>query len=181
MYFKNNLEQVIANLEYWKIFYQNARDAWRKVEITKTKSGEEFKNLSRALVNAYSIQEYGFERIAVKFRGTRVYESDTIDIYGYVDELPKDDARRTLGERNGYIRTHYILTPDEIRAKIERTIEIYGERVKSYETQIKKARKAFEKFRNAIDKAEKELSDYVDSEIDRPGHCSLYYRITETH
>lgn len=180
MYFKNNFDDVIKNLEYWKDFYKNARDAWRKVEITKTKSGKEFENLSRALVNAYKIQEYGFDRIKIFFYGARARESDIIDIYGYVDELPKDDPRRELGERNGYWRTHYILTPDEIRAKIEQTIELYGEKVKNYETQIKKARKAFDKFRNAIDKAEKELANFVDSDSDKPGHCSLYYRITET-
>lgn len=179
MYYRHTLSEITAELEYRRDYAEKALQALKAVTINKTKSGKEFDNLSRALTGAKKIQEYGFDRIAVYFSTNRkMYEYYTIDIYGYLDELPDTDPRKA-GVCKGIFRTKYTLTAAEIRTKIEKEISMLAERVADYDRQIKKATAAAKKYRAAIEKAEKDLSESLDNP-GMIGHTSAYYLITET-
>ena len=179
MYYKNTLSEITAELEYRRDYAEKAMQALKAVTINKTKSGKEFDNLSRALTGAKKIQEYGFDRIAVYFSTSRkMYEYYTIDIYGYLDELPESDPRHAEYIPQ-VIRQKYIFTANEIRTRIEKEIDILSARVADYERQIEKATAAAKKYRDTIEKAEKELSATLDNP-GQIGHTSAYYLITET-
>lgn len=179
MYYKMTLDQIRAELEYRKEFAGKASAALGGVTIEKTKSGKEFENLSRGLKGARKIQEFGFDRLSVVFSTSRkMYENYTVDIYGYIDELPTDDPRRANYIKS-FMRQKYILTAEEIREKIRREIEILTDRENDYTRQIAVAQEAAKKYRAAIESAEEELQKVCD----RPGqigHSSAYYLITET-
>lgn len=178
MYYKHTLSEIAAELEYRREYAEKAMNAFKAVTIEKTKSGKEFENLTRALKGCKKIQEFGFDRIAVYFSTSRkMYEYYTIDIYGYLDELPDTDPRKAAYIRQ-VIRQKYIFTADEIRARIEKEVNILSARVADYDRQIEKATAAAKKYRAAIEQAEKELSESLDTP-GNIGHCSAYYLITD--
>ena len=108
----------------------------------------------------------------------KMYENYTVDIYGYIDELPADDPRRADYVKS-FMRQKYISTAEEIREKIRNEIKMLEDRENDYARQIAVAQEAAKKYRAAIESAEEELK----KACDRPGqigHSSAYYLITET-
>ena len=63
------------------------------------------------------------EEISVYYTGKRTYMDDSIDCYGFCDELPDGDSRKIPNER--YLRTQYVRTPAEMREAIAARIELY--------------------------------------------------------
>lgn len=176
MYWKESVDNLVSEMMNDAEHYFRAAAAWKAVEIRRTKSGTEFKNLSSALVNCRRINEYGFDRIRVNFRGYRsYYDGDCIDIYGYIDELPENDPRReNTPLAIGGLRTHYILTPDEIRERISLRIDTYTRRANEILALIPGAGEAIKTFRESVENAEETLRSYF------PGKAYYAYNAAKT-
>ena len=178
MYYKYNLEEIKKELETRKDSKKEALKMWRAVQIKTKKDGSEFKQLTRALEGAFEIYEYGWRRLAVYYwTPARGYEKDTIDIYGYIDELPKEDPRSELPHTIGCLRSKYDFTAAEVREAINKRIRKLQEDIVSLNAQIKKADFLYTRYREAVEEAERTLSEATKNGI---FNNSLYHLITET-
>ena len=157
MYYKNSLSQIESDIEATAKWYENAARAWEAVEVARKKDGKEFADIGRALRGCKRINEYGFDRAIVYFSAARMYEHDTVDLYGYCDELPNGDPRKVP---NGILRTRYTLTAEELRARISAKIEQCQKYAEEYREMQKVAAKATKEFREAVEEAEKRLDAY---------------------
>lgn len=176
MYYAKTINEITEEITRTAEHYTRAAEAWEAVEIKKTKSGAEFKNLGAALDGCRRVDEYGFDRLSVVFRGyEKMYDNDTIDIFGYVDELPADDPRRAeLPLRSGCIRTQYTLTPDEIRTRIAATVKNYRRIAAENESFLPGVAEAAKEYREAVEAAETTLRARF------PGKTWIAYEIART-
>lgn len=159
------------------------RDAWQKVTVDKKKNGDEFARIGQA-VNGARIGQYlpveddlhPYLTVCARNSQNGDYIRDEMRIFWYLDELPKEDERRAAYIPQ-CVRQTTPKTPDEIRAAIKQRVEMYNEKITSYDEQIKKAPAAFKAYRDAITKATAKL-------IKTAGkngvlNNSLYYLVSE--
>ena len=124
---------------------------WENVKRVKAKSGEDFKTFSKNIEGA-TIEKSNYgpkhnEYMNVKgWAGYSIFVEDTIRIYGFVDELPKDDERRERANSGSYgWRQTYDFNLDEVFKAIEERKELIKARIHSYEEQLKNAEKMVDK------------------------------------
>lgn len=124
---------------------------WENVKRVKTKGGEDFKTFSKNIEGAIiEKSNYGpkhNEYITVKgWAGYSIFVEDTIRIYGFVDELPKDDERRErANDKSNIWRQTYDFNLDEVFKTIEERKELIETRIHSYEEQLKNVEKMVDK------------------------------------
>ena len=176
MFFTKTIDEITAEITRTAEHYHRAADAWEAVKIKKTKAGKEFANLGAALVGCRRVNEYGFDRLRVSFRGyDKIYDDDCIDIFGYTDTLAEDDPRREeLGLRSGCIRVQYTLTPEEIRDRIAAVIANYRRQAAEHETLLSGAAGAIKRYREQVEAAEAQLRAQF------PGHAWIAYEVSRT-
>lgn len=175
IYFKNTTDEIKKELEARKCSAMAELDAWENVTIKKKKDGSEFLQLSRALENAKETYEYGFHRLTVYYH-SRGYEHSYIDIYGYADELPDTDPRSELAKKQGFLRAQYDFTADEVREAIEKRKDYLHGYITSLEKQLGQVDALSAKYREALETAERELSQATKDGL---YNNDLYYLITE--
>ena len=178
LYYKYNLDEIKKELETRKDSKKEALKMWQAVQIKTKKDGSEFKQLARALEGASEVYEFGWRRLAVYYRTpARRHEEDTIDIYGYIDELPKEDPRSEQPHEIGWMRNKYDFTAAEVREAIKKRIRELQSDIVSLNAQIKKADFLYTRYREAVEEAERTLSEATKNGI---FNNSLYHLITET-
>ena len=139
-------------------------DAWRRVERVKTKKGEDFAILSKNFNNCYfSDLFHDNEHPIVKIYVG--YQESTIDIYGYLDELPENDERKKDYIKS-FIRQKYKYNTDEIENAIKDKIEHLKNREKSFKNQLKNVDKCVKKINKKIN----ELKEILKSEDLKEGY-----------
>lgn len=185
MFYKMTIDEIRADLENLIDYNERAAQAWKNAKINKTKTGAEFVQIGRAVENCKTINEYGFDRLMVFFSTKRkMHERDTIDIYGYIDELPADDPRREgRAMVSGCVRVKYIKNADEIREAIKKRVEYCEKAAADYADQLAKAEEATKAYRKAVAAAEEALAEKVNIYNKIGSHYAnshLYYSITET-
>ncbi len=186
MYFRNqNIEEVKTELQTQLDNYKSALAAWQAVTIHKKKDNSEFAQIGRALEGAHIStscpNDAAHPAIEITYKNKHGYNSDTLDIYFYCDQLPdKGASRETVFDGGIWQRKTSPMNAEEIRAAIANRIEIYKNRVETLKKQLEIAEKAFTNYRAAIAKAEKELREICNTarETDEIGETSLYYAIT---
>lgn len=188
MYFKyNTLDEVIKNLEDYRLDTIAKIEAWKQVIIKKKKNGEEFARLSQSLENAktqyyYPTEDAFHPYLTVIYTDRCHTKTDHLAIFYYVDDLsPEDCANRYLCPTPSYLRQTSPYTVDEIRGAIQTYIASLEVHKEYLEKQIEVAPILFEKYRKAIKQAEKELED-ADKELRKADiyPTSLFYAITST-
>lgn len=120
------IDDIIAEKRDYIADYEAMIVAWGNVTIRTKKDGGEFKELSNRCIDGAKMHGKGYtsgEEISVYYTGRRAYMDDSIDCYGFCDELPDGDERKRPNER--YHRTQYALTPAEMRRAIVTRIELY--------------------------------------------------------
>lgn len=156
------LENIVSKLENYKAEHEAKRDAWQGVTLEKKKNGGEFEQIGRGLTGGASLffDSYESDKLHPKIRlfanSNGRYIESYIYCYGFLDEHPEKEKDHEI-RRNGYSRATFIFTPDEIREAIKHQAEAEADFVKSYEAQIKAAKKAFTAYEKAITEAEKTL------------------------
>lgn len=111
--------------------------AWQKVEIGTKKDGSDFQNLTRGVKNAtikkdYEKSDYENTYLKIWYRGHE-YGEDSIRIFGYQEDLPDNDKRKTKSLKSGYMKTTYTFNSTEIKEKIKQEITSIENRIKSLE------------------------------------------------
>ena len=122
------IDDIIAEKRDYIKDYQAKIMAWTAVTIKTKKDGNEFKTLSNRCVDGARIRDKGFmsgEELMVYYTGRRTYMDDSIDCFGYCDELPDGDERKIPNA--GGLRARYNLSPAEMREAIEARIKRYKE------------------------------------------------------
>ena len=188
MYFKyNNVSEVIELLTSYKIETEAKIEAWKQVEIKKKKNGEEYAKIGQATVNAkfgqyYPVEDAFHPYITVCFKCGYKYMTDNVQAFYYVDELSVAERVRDVVWKDGWSRATSPLNAEELRTKISEYIEKLEKHKISLEKQIDAAPTMFNKFREAIEKATKELTQ-SDLEIREKEiyPTSLFYAITSTN
>lgn len=120
------LDDIINEKRDYIADYDAKIAAWGNVTIKTKKDGGEFKELSNRCVDGAKMHGKGYtsgEEISVYYTGKRTYMGDSIDCYGFCDELPDGDSRKIPNA--GYCRTLYTRTPAEMREIIAARIELY--------------------------------------------------------
>lgn len=120
------VDDIIAEKRDYIADYEAMIVAWGNVTIRTKKDGGEFKELSNRCIDGAKMHGKGYasgEEISVYYTGRRAYMDDSIDCYGFCDELPDGDERKRPNER--YHRTQYALTPAEMRRAIATRIKLY--------------------------------------------------------
>ena len=110
------IDDIINEKRDYIADYEAKIAAWGNVTIKTKKDGGEFKELSNRCIDGAKMHGKGYtsgEEISVYYTGKRTYMDDSIDCYGFCDELPDGDERKIPNER--YRRTQYTLTPAEMR------------------------------------------------------------------
>lgn len=157
MYWKYDLDEIEKSLKKDIEHYRKAAEAFSAVVIAKKKNGEEFANLTNAIKNARRVNEYGFDQLRICYKSDYTgYRTDTIDLYGYQDELPDDDPRK-VAPVVGYVRQHYTLSADEVRAALRVKIEKYNHLADDAEKELSVIRGYLTAFRETVAAAENEL------------------------
>ena len=188
MYFKyNNVSEVIELLTGYKKETEAKIEAWKQVEIKKKKSGEEYAKISQAMVNAkfgqyYPVEDCFHPYITVCFKCGYKYITDSVEAFYYVDELPVEKRVREVVWKNSCMRAVSPMSAEELRTKISEYIERLEKHKISLEKQIEAAPTMFNKFREAIKRANDELTQ-SDLELRKQDiyPTSLYYAITSTN
>ena len=125
-------EQALKELQRRKNEYEMLRKAWARVERVKTKSGEDFKVLSKNFINA-DIKAKTYMP-SEKEISVYIYENgrgygDEIDIdrtvYSDSDEAKEYEKQGRLIERGKFLHPFIELTTDEIEQEIAKRIEYY--------------------------------------------------------
>ena len=120
------IDDIINEKRDYIADYEAKIAAWGNVTIKTKKDGGEFKELSNRCIDGAKMHGKGYtsgEEISVYYTGRRAYMDDSIDCYGFCDELPDSDSRKMPNER--YRRVQYALTPAEMREAIATRIELY--------------------------------------------------------
>ena len=173
---RKSKEEIIKELEDRKNWYLAAAKAWDAVTIEKTKSGKEFSQLARALKNAKVSDFYEkatHPKINVYFKTGSKYNSDDLQAYHYMDELPKTDPRREEKTTINCLRRTVKKTPDELREDIKKKIE-------NYKALAEKEQKQIDKAADIIDTFEKAFKDFkLNLEKESGKNSSLYHAIME--
>ena len=141
------IDDIIAEKRYSVEDYQAMIMAWTAVTIKAKKDGNEFKELSNRCIDGAKMHGKGYtsgEEISVYCMGKRTYFEDSIDCYGFCDELPDGDERKMPND--GYLRTKYNLSPAEMREAITAKIERY----KGYKAQQEQALEWLEATKDAL-------------------------------
>lgn len=159
--------------------------AWGNVEVSRKKNGEEFATIGKAIKGA---------RIkAATLQGNELYISarydlfggivsniaeDTINLYVYLDELPKEDERRAGRSLvNGVLRAIAPKTPDEVRKEIEFRRAQLADNINNYKRDIDDLPRLFAAYRGMVNRATKELEKEATRGL---LHKTLFYLITKT-
>ena len=177
-----NLDAIIKRLTDYKNEYSAKLEVWQKVTLEKKKSGEEFEQIGRGLKGAkLSFPDYESDKmhpqIKIIFSANGRILEDHLLIYGHLDEHPEKVNDHEIRE-NGIYRKVFIFTPDEIREAIAKYIDFHSSQIESYERQLKAAKKAFNAYKKAIEKAEEQLR--INSGCyDEKYKNSLYYAIKD--
>lgn len=177
-----NLNAILERLTAYKNEYTAKFDAWQNVTLEKKKSGEEFEQIGRGLKNAkLAFPDYENDKlhpqIKIFFSANGRIIEDHLCIYDHLDEHPEKAADHEVRE-NGIYRKTFIFTPDEIREALAKYIIFLSSQIDSYEKQLKSAKKAFEAYKKAIEKAEEQL--IINSGCHGEKHKnSLYYAIKD--
>lgn len=187
MYFKyNNVSEVIELLTNYKIETEAKIEAWKQVEIKKKKNGEEYAKIGQAMVNAkfgqyYPVEDAFHPYVTVCIWYGCRHTTDSVQAFYYVDELPVVERVRDVVWKDGWSRATSPLNAEELRTKISEYIEKLEKHKINLEKQIEAAPTMFNKYREAIEKATKEL-ERSDLEIREKEiyPTSLYYAITST-
>lgn len=163
MYWKNDIETIETSLKKNLDHYRKAAEALSAVVIAKKKNGDEFANLTNAIKNARRVNEYGFDRLQVVFESANArYDSVSVNLYGYQDELPKEDPRRAAPVV-GCVRQKYELSADEVRAAVKAAAENYSRLAEKTEKELTIARDYITAFRVAVEEAEEKLMQAGDN------------------
>lgn len=120
------IDDIINEKRDYIADYEAKIAAWGNVTIKTKKDGGEFKELSNRCIGGAKMHVKGYtsgEEISVYYTGKRAYMEDSINCYGFCDELPDSDERKV--PNNGWARTQYTLTPAEMREAIAARIELY--------------------------------------------------------
>ena len=163
MYFKyNTIEDVQRELKRRQEENAAFRDAWDAVKVNRKKDGAEFARIGQAVdgakIGAYRYvedAEHPYLTITAHVVSGG-YISDHLPAFYYLDELPETDPRRAAYVCQFHRQTTP-KTPEELRAAIRARVEMYTEKMNSYNEQIEKAPAVFKKYRDAITKATAEL------------------------
>lgn len=137
------IEKIKEEIEKYLSQDKERLSMWENVKRVKTKSGEDFKTFSKNIEGAtIEKSNYGPKRneyMNVKgWAGYSIFVEDTIRIYGFVDELPKDDERQKRASAQSYgWRQTYDFNLDEVFEAIEERKELIKARIHSYEEQLK--------------------------------------------
>lgn len=179
MYFKNSTEQeakseLLQSLDY----HEKAAEAWRAVEILKTKSGAEYKNIRQAVKGATIEGEAIFPRLQVSFRaknerGGDSYFEDWAECYFDVRELAADDKRERF-PKVPYLKETAPKTVDEMRAAILERRQYHEAKAEEVRKWLDILPQVFSKYRQAIQNAEDELAAAVGR------YNTIYWAITNT-
>lgn len=173
---RKNKEEIIRELEERRNWYIAAAKMWETVSIEKTKSGKEFSQLARALKNAKVSDFYDkatHPKITIYFKTGHKYNTDDLQAYNYMDELPKSDPRREEKTTINCLRRTVHKTPDELREDIKKKIE-------NYKTLAEKEQKQIDKAADIIDTFEKAFQDFkIKLEKESGKNSSLYHAIME--
>lgn len=175
LYFKNDLQDVLAELKKDKEYHEAAAKAWAAVEIVKTKTGAEYANIVRAIKNASAPSaNEATPNMTVYFRtNLGGYQSDSLHMFGYRNTLPEDDPRRS--SKYGYT---YWLTPDEMRERIADHIKWNNAKAEAAAVELTKAEKAYNDFHAAIQAAQDALYKEC-APLQEGAGSTLYYAIME--
>ena len=187
MYFKHNtIDEVIKLLESYRDEAQAKIEAWKTVEIKKKKNGEEYSKIGQATVNAsfgkYTpVEDVFHPYLTIMCKSCGRWIEDNVQAFYYVDELPVEERNRDVIYKESWSRATSPMTAEELRKTISEYIEKLEAHKNSLERQIANASVMFEKYRNAIANAEKELEE-ADKKLREKDWqtTSLYYAITST-
>ena len=184
MYFKNDLNSIKRQMECSIMFYKAAADAWDKVVIKRKKNGDDFADIGRAIEGARVYKSYNFDEKpqAHIYITTGRNEDTTVELWGYCDELPKDDPRHDTPNNPTWSRAKYTLTAAELEKRIAARVSYYREYAAELERELLRADELFAEYRNAIKAAEDKLADELQhyKRVDGDIHTStLYWKITE--
>ena len=175
MYFKKNCEEIINGLRSDLAEEKACLSAWENVSVLRKKDGSEYANLSKALDGAKLIKDgivadanHPYIRVYYKSGSKCLY--DEFWGFWYLDELPKDDPRRSAYVPQ-FVRQTTPMTAEEVREAIKRRIDIKRGVVEEREKDISAAEAAYMTFRETMHKAEQELK--------AAGSTHLFYTIRD--
>lgn len=186
MYFQyNNFEEIKKSLQDSLKDYMAMVEAWQSVTIEKKKNGEDFAQIGRALKNAklgqcYPVEDAGHPYVTISYE-SGYYKTDSLPIFFYENELPKDNIDRNKLLVGYCTKQTYQMTTHDIRNAIKNRVEKYKKYIVSLKNQLKYGEKMFNTFRNSIQNAIDKLKE-EDLKIrdDKLFPTSLYYKIIES-
>ena len=174
---RRTAEEIKADFKNSMNWYIAAAEAWEAVTIAKKKNGEEFQQLARAIKGAkasYFCKWGTHPQLSINFYNGNKCETDTIDIFYYMDELPKTDTRREEHTTSGYMRKTVYMTPDEIRNKIKERAAAHREHAAEYKKEIERTDSVYNDFSGKFSALMNELKNLCGG-----SDSSLYYAIRE--
>lgn len=169
-----NLSDIIENLKDEKENYEKKLQAWKNFKIVTKKDGNPFsvlsKNFEGASIGKYSIvEDSDHPYLTVNYQTDRTgYNSDHIQIFHFLDELPVSDERRKEYKPQ-FMRQTVTMTYDEIVTTVKDYIENLKSQIKDYERQISIAETTYSNYMNKVTEAKNELLKACGEED------SLYY------
>jgi len=169
MFFKNK-EEVMNKLRNDLTMEKARLSAWENVSVLRKKDGSEFAQMGKAISGAkLDKQRIDAEHpyISLHYCAEHKYQSDLIQAFWYLDELPESDPRRSA-YRKQFVRQTCPMTADEVREAIAKRVSAVREYV---EQDISVAEEAYNAFREAMHNA--------DTVLRSAGSSHLYYAIKD--
>ena len=157
----NDFNNVMEKLEYNKQDTIARLEAWKKFKLVYKKDGSHFsvfsKNFECASVGKYSIiEDSEHPYLTIHYNVNARYETEHIEIYFYLDELPETDERRKEYKPQ-FVRQTVAMNFDEIENKVKSHIEFLENQIKSYDKQIEIAKSVYDTYMSKVTEAKNEL------------------------
>ena len=181
-----NYEEIVKTLTDDLNYHKFYLELLEKIEIKRKKDGSHFQNKNQTFVNGkVEIKSYNdSNHPSFVVRGTcsdgnfREYD---FDVYLYIDDIRRknpDDIRvQGIKNSDGFWRTTYLLTTDEIIEKIESEKEKQKAFIKNYENQIENSKQIFDEIAEKLDLLKLAIVRNCKPLRDDKYNCSLEYAL----
>ena len=161
-----SVKEIISKLENYKKEYEEKKQAWENVKRLYKKDGSEFavkqKNVDGAFFGKYTPCEDWMHPHLTVYYGSR-YQTESVAMYIYVDELKKDDSRLEnkdqIKEGGSFTRSTYVFNIEECFEAIKKHIKILDEIIEGYEKQLAIVEEIAQKADLIINQANELLKD----------------------
>lgn len=170
-----NIEEIKKQITTYIENHTAEAEAWSVAKVNTKKNGEDFATLARALENCktgvYIVGDAMHPYLTINYHtNLGGYQSDHLQAYHYLDELPETDARKA-NYKSQFMRQTAPMTTEELNKAIKEQAEQHREHTQKYKNQLELVEKAYNAYSTKCREALSELIEIAGSST------SLYYEV----